>query len=398
MSNIRPKIAFVATTITPLKAFMVPHLRELGQWYDLTIYGNVKDDTGNNLQELLEGIPISVQHVAFERKISPWRDMTSWWRLFRLLRSDPPLVLHSIMPKTGLIGMTSGFAAGIPIRVHMYTGQVWANRSGLVRLFLKWLDKMTGKAATHVLADSHAQRLFLLENGFRKDLQVLANGSVAGVDTDKFTGSPENRKMVRTRHGISENAILFGFLGRMNYEKGVADLIRAFAQARLGPDTQLLLVGPDEDGMATLVESLAPEVQKRVHFVGHTNQPQHYLAALDVFCLPSYREGGGLAAIEAAACGVPTLVSKIYGLADAVEDGVSGLTHPPGDIARIAEQLERLADDADLRRKLGENGRRRAESMFKECKLVEAMSGFYSSLTGIDHSVANRSTKVSSEP
>jgi glycosyltransferase involved in cell wall biosynthesis len=380
MNSARTKIAFVTTTWGTVRAFLLPHIRELTKRYDITIYSNFENESEEELRRVSEDIPISFEHVAFARKIDLWRDLKSWWRLFRLLRASRPAVLHSMMPKTGLVAMTSGLVAGVKVRIHMFTGQVWATRSGMSRLLLKTLDNVTSRSATYILADSPSQRQFLLSNGFRKDIRVLGHGSVAGVDTEKFKADAEKRSRVRVRHGIGEQALIFGFLGRMNRDKGVSDLLTAFARARLGPECHLLLVGPDEEGISALVETLAPAVKKRIHLAGFTSHPEEYLAAFDVYCLPSYREGFGTSAIEAAACGIPALVSEIYGLTDAVEQGVSGLFHKAADIDGIVAGLEKLASDPIERQKLSKNARIRVEENFSEAKMVEAMSGFYASL------------------
>jgi glycosyltransferase involved in cell wall biosynthesis len=386
MNRARPKIAFVVTTAGTIRAFMVPHLLKLVQWFDITLYSNFSDDPADDLRQLFDDMPISLQHIAFERKISLWRDLKSWWRLFWLLRSSRPSIVHSMMPKTGLVATTSGLVAGVPTRLHMFTGQVWATRSGLSRSFLKMLDKVTSLAATHVLADSPSQRSFLISNGFRKDIAVLGNGSVSGVDIQKFAANPEKGRQVRRRFGLDEKALVFGFLGRMNFDKGVADLVSAFAQAQLGQECHLLLVGPDEAGITAIVAALDPALRNRIHLAGYTNQPQDFLATFDVYCLPSYREGFGTSAIEAAACGIPALVSEVYGLTDAVEQGVSGLFHAPGDVSAIAAGLEKLAGDPALREKLGIGARHRTEDLFTERRLVDEMSSFYHSLVGIQRS------------
>ena len=132
--------------------------------------------------------------------------------------------------------------------------------------------------------------------------------------------------------------------------------------------------------MREAMQSVLGPAAARVAFVGHTDRPELYLAAADVFCLPSYREGFGLVLIEAGACGVPVLAARVYGIQDAVEEGVSGLLHAPGDARDLEAQLETLAADPALRARLGSAGRERAETHFRQEVLVQALLDYYSRL------------------
>ena len=127
--------------------------------------------------------------------------------------------------------------------------------------------------------------------------------------------------------------------------------------------------------MQSRVAQICVSVSSRVRLIGFTNEPESFMAVADVFALPSYREGFGSSVIEAAACGVPSLCSEIYGLTDAVVDGVTGLLHRPADIAGIREGLERLLNPG-LRKTLGEAARARAVNDFSQQRLTDAMLDF----------------------
>lgn len=377
MNHARKHIAFVTTIPGTVRAFMLPHLTELAKKYDITIYSNFQIDAADDLRVLFNDAPIRLVHIAFERKIRPLADLKSWWALFRHLKRDKPASLHSMMPKTGLVATTAGVIAQIPVRIHMFTGQVWASQQGWMRLLLKSLDRLTAWSATHVLADSASQRDYLIENGFPNRITVLGAGSVSGVDLSRFKPDPVMRTQVRAGYGIGQNDLVFGFLGRMNRDKGVADLLYAFESAHLPSSCHLMLVGPDEENFAQLLGKIKEPAKSRIHMCGHTDRPQAYLTAFDVYCLPSYREGFGTSVIEAAASGVPALVSRIYGLTDAVLENETGLFHQAGNVADIASGLLRFASDIELRHKLGHAARKRVEKHYSQGILVEKMTDFY---------------------
>ncbi len=380
MNGTRPCIAFATTIPGTIRAFMLPHLTELVKKYDIILYSNFQTDAADDLRDLFKGLPIRIVHIAFERKIRPFADLKSWWRLFRHLRRDRPASLHSMMPKTGLVATTAGMAARIPIRIHMFTGQVWASEQGFKRLLLKSLDRLTAWSANHILTDSQSQRNYLIGNSFPDRITVLGAGSVSGVNLGRFKPDAAMRMQVREAYGIGNDDLVFGFLGRMNRDKGVADLLAAFVRSDLPSNCHLMLVGPDEENLSLTLNDVKGSAKARIHMCGHTDRPQDYLCAFDVYCLPSYREGFGTSVIEAAACGVPALVSRIYGLTDAVKDNETGLFHPAGDITAIASGLVQFATNAKLRRKLGNTAQKRVEMQFNQDLLVSEMLGFYSIL------------------
>ena len=227
--------------------------------------------------------------------------------------------------------MTASFLTFIPIRVHCFTGQVWATKSGLSRLLLKLIDKVVGILSTQNIVDSKSQYKFLVkENVLKKDKSlVFGSGSVSGIDLLKFKPNKKVKVKLRNKLKIPPASFVFIFLGRLNSDKGIYDLIHSFKSADL-KSAYLLLIGPDEENIATKFKSN----HSNIIFSGATSSPQDYLAASDILCLPSYREGFGNVVIEAAASGLPSIVSNIYGLSDAIIQNNTGLAHEPKRLER----------------------------------------------------------------
>ena len=143
-----------------------------------------------------------------------------------------------------------------------------------------------------------------------------------------------------------------------------------------------MLVGPDEDHLRAAVEELCSGCRVRVHVADLTDAPERFLAAADVLCLPSYREGFGNVIIEAGSVGIPVVASRIYGITDAATENETALLHDPGDIDAIAALLGRLMADEELRRRLGGNARHRVEKMYPSQRLLDATLGFYEEVLG----------------
>jgi glycosyltransferase involved in cell wall biosynthesis len=363
-----------------LTAFMAPHIRVMSRSWAITLVATGTRDTMSDLC----GPNVTFERVAINRRISIAADLVSLVNLWRLFRRHRFHAVLSISHKAGLLAMIAGRAAGVPVRVHWLTGQVWATRRGFVRWLLKSLDRVLVRCSTHLLADSASQRAFLIDQGVLRPGQVtvLGHGSVCGVDTSRFKPDPDLRREIRDRFGIPETAVTALFLGRLTRDKGLPELVSAFDRASAAcPDLHLLVVGPDEEGLTTLIADRLARVRDRIHLEDHTPRPQAFMAAADFFVSPSHREGFGMTVIEAAACGIPAVATKIYGLSDAVEDGESGILIDVADVDALSAALTRLANDHGLRRKMGEAARRRVEAYFMQADLTEALRAFYARLT-----------------
>jgi len=375
MKRARKQVCLVTATEATVIAFLKEQIRVLDEHYDVSlVVHTAKQDFAE-----INGLAARVIPLAIERNISLLSDLRALIGLTAIFRRERFDVVHSVTPKAGLLAMLAGRMAGIGLRIHTFTGQVWATRSGFSRWLLKSMDRLLASCATHLLADSHSQRDFILAQGvtYAGKLRVLASGSICGVDTVRFSPDETVRREIRKQFGIADGETLFLFLGRLNPDKGVLDLAQAFN--RLPETSRLLFVGPDESGMQARIEGLAAD-HPRVHFVSYTDKPEAYMCAADVFCLPSYREGFGSVVIEAAACGIPAIASRIYGLTDAVEEGRSGLLFPPRNIDALADCMLRLNDDKVLRSAMGTLARQRAEKDFSSTRVTQAWLEYYDAL------------------
>ena len=300
--------------------------------------------------------------------------------MFRRERFD---LVHTITPKAGFIGMTAAWTARIPIRLHTFQGEVWVTRYGIWRFILKSIDRLVGWCITDAIVVSYSEQEFLIEQGIllpEKSL-VLGNGSICGVDTERFRPDGKARASLRAKYGISENDLVFLYVGRLNRDKGIPELAKSFALiATQEPNARLWIVGADEEGMLELIaETLAPW-RNRVTIEPRVNCPEKFMAAADILVFPSHREGFGVVAIEAAACGIPAIVSRVYGLTDAVQEGVTGLMFPVGNVLELRNCMAELSGDAEFRARLGKAGRRRVRAGFEKSDVCRNFVEHYTTL------------------
>lgn len=364
------RLCVLTTTDIIVRFFLRDLLRALGERYELTLVVNTRD------ARLLEGFGVRGRLVplAIEREIAPLADLRALLGLRRILADGRFDGIVTLAPKAGLLGALAAWQAGVGFRCHVFQGEVWATARGMRRALLRGLDRLVARLSTHLLVISESERRFLEEERVVAPgaATLIADGSLAGVDLERFHADPQARTAIRRELGLEATGFVVLFLGRLKRDKGVLDLARAFgALARENPDAALLFVGPDEDALAGELKRAAAPHAARLRFVPLTADPQRYLAAADVVALPSFREGFGNVLIEAGATGLPVVASRIYGVECAVSEGVTGLLHPPGDAAAIAAHLSLLAGDAARRRQLGEGGLERARTLFDR-RRVEA--------------------------
>jgi glycosyltransferase involved in cell wall biosynthesis len=368
-------ICFIVATPMTASAFLSGHMRALSHDYEVHLVCDL--EKGGRLDGIAQDVQVS--SIGIQRKFSPVADLMALIRLVRHFSNHRYDIICSVTPKAGLLGMLAGFLSRTPCRIHIFTGQVWVTRSGLVRWGLKAIDKFLAWLATDLLTDSKSQREFLIGQQITRPekIQVLADGSICGVDTDRFKINTDLRSEVRKQLGVPESALVVLFLGRMSRDKGVLDLASAFARLAVKHDNAWMLwVGPDEEELTEDVLNRCKDVGNRLCFVGFTNEPERFMAASDIFALPSYREGFGTSVIEAAACGLPCVCSKIYGLTDAVVDGVTGVLHAPADILDIERQLDVLLLNKQLRLQLGASARMRAVNDFGQARLTDSFKSY----------------------
>ena len=378
----RKRICIISTVPYPILVFMREHVAKLSEYYDVTL---ISSGDGHELISMLND-RVRFISVRIERKIAIFPDILALSSLLRIFYRHKFDCVHSLMPKSALLTMVAAWIVQTKVRVHVFTGQVWVVKTGLVRLVLIWMDRLVSACATNLLADSPSQRDFLIAEKVVKPekIRVLGNGSISGVDIKRFKYDASQRLIIREKFGIGRDDVVFLYLARLTRVKGIVDLISAFVGiADIMPHAHLIVVGPDEEQLSPLLESMWVNCKYKIHRVNHTDQPEGYMSAADIFCLPSYLEGFSSATIQAAGVGLPAIVSRIYGLTDAVKSDVTGIFHETGAIAQMQEAMTLLYTDKVLRRKMGDAAHHRAYEDFPQDLIVEEMRLFYEELLGV---------------
>ena len=375
MPDNRKRVCMITSSVLVVRWFLLDQLRALAQHYDVTVLVNGEEAA------LQTEVGVRVIRVGLERKISPWRDLKALFELMRIFRREQFDLVHSVTPKAGLLSMVAAWLSRVPVRLHTFQGEVWATRQGFMRAMLRFFDRLIARLSTRVLVVSESERQFLISQRIIRDDQsdVLAKGSICGVDITRFAPpQPEQRVIVRQQAGLADSNVLFLYVGRLALDKGLLDLAQAFDHVwQQYPQARLMIVGPDEEGVLARMDQLKLVSRKAITVHGYTGTPEHFMRMADVVCLPSYREGFGMVLLEAAAMRVATMASRIYGISDAVEEGVTGLLHPPADVAAIELTMLQLLLNPGLRDQLAAAGMQRAQRDFSRQIVIQAVVDFY---------------------
>jgi glycosyltransferase involved in cell wall biosynthesis len=329
-----------------------------------------------------EGIP--VHGIPMFREISPFKDLVALAKIFRLFRTIRPDIVHSHTPKGGLLGMTGSWLARVPNRFYHIHGLPYMTTTGWKRQILVWSERLSCTLAGQVLCVSKSIRELAIADRIcpESKIKVLSNGSINGVDAEnRFNPQQylEQKARIRLRHGIPQEAVVLGFVGRLVLDKGIAELAQAWGVLREEfPNLHLLLVGPSESTDAAIFALLnGLQRDERVHFTGMLWDTAEIYAAIDIVILPTYREGFPVVPLEAAAMALPVISTKVPGCIDAIEDDVTGLLVPVHNVEALIDAVRTYVRQPLLRHQHGQAARERVLRDFRPGTLWSATYNEY---------------------
>ena len=333
-----------------------------------------------------ENVP--VREVPIARTISPLRDAKSVFRVWRWLRKLRPKIVHAHTPKGGLIGMLAGMLARVPIRVYHIHGLPFDTARGIRRQLLWLTEAFACRAAHRVFCVSNSMRDIAIRHKIcsADKIVVLEKGSANGIDAiERF--SPDRiddfvRRREREKLGIPPDAKVIGFAGRVNRDKGIVELADAWQKIRQQcPEAHLLLVGPRDKKDAVpqkIFDQL--DADPRVHSTGYRADTPALYAAMDVFVLPSYREGLPTVVLESMAMGLPVVATRIPGCVDVIDHQRTGTLIAPQDAGQLATAVIEYLGNAFLRCQHGKAARHHVLEHFGQERLWRATLSQYNDL------------------
>ena len=338
--------------------------------------------------------------VSLERGMNPLRHVVGILQLYRILRHESFDIVHSHDPGASLDACIAAGLARVPIVVYTIHGFHFDEFSGVrnTRLFA-WLERLKCRSCTMVFSQSAEDTATAIRLGIVSANRIETIGN--GVDIDFFRPpTPEERAAAREALQIPEGAFVMSIVARLSREKGWTDLFAALPDTLVAlPSALLVAVSspvPDEpyplDAQQLLAQLPDAEMKEHVRFV--SCPPRQLLWGADLFVLPSYREGMPRSVLEAMACGVPVVATNIRGSREEVVQGETGYLVPIRDAQALGKAIVSLAQDSELRNRMGRAGRKRAEGRFDEDNVLDLeaarFAGFQSASEGTRDGVVTR--------
>jgi glycosyltransferase involved in cell wall biosynthesis len=307
---------------------------------------------------------LGVRHVplaALTRAWDPRRDGAAARELAGALRRLRLDVLHTHNPKTGVLGRLVGRILRVPVVVNTCHG-LWAGPEDRLRkralvYGVEGVAALASHAEFYQNASDYAVMRRVVRNGRG---YVVGNG----VDLGRFQPDRGGRLRVRAEFGVGSDELLVGGVGRRVAEKGIREF--AAAARTLTGRARFMWVGPQDADKADAIE----DDETGVQFVGRREDMAAVYSAFDVFVLPSYREGFSRSGMEAAACGLPMVLSDIRGCRELGHDGEHLMLVPPRNVAALTAAIETLLMDSARRAQLGAAARRRALAEFDQVRVA----------------------------
>lgn len=375
----RARLLIVTTVPSTLASILRDQPKFLSQHYEI----HLACSSGGAVQVVTANEEVPVHQVEMQRGISAGADLISLFRMIVLLRKIRPNAIHSYTPKAGLISMLAGWMCGVPLRIHTFTGLIFPTAIGMRRLVLIWMDRLICGCATHIVPEGNGVKKDLERARItKKELTVIGHGNVAGVDIERFHHEGNEQLLdqasdLKGRLGIVGGDFIFLFIGRLNRDKGIYELLTAFQ--RLPNNAKLILVGAFDSTLPISPESLKEiHESSRIMWVGPQSDVRPALMIADVLVLPSYREGFPNVVLEAGAMTVPVIATDINGSNEAITHGINGWLVPIRDaIALHDAMVQAMNTSKEQLHEMGLDARDRIVSRFERKGHLERMLRYY---------------------
>lgn len=332
---------------------------------------------GSLIEETRErGIPLTIL-PNLVRQVSPINDLLALWKLTRLMRQRRFQIVHTHSSKAGILGRLAARLAGVPVIVHTVHGWSFHDyMSPFVRSTYITLERWMATFSDALIVVTNKD----IEKGLRHNIGRANQYRLirSAVPLDEFDPSAGERSAARKEFGIPDDAIVVGTIGRFSEQKNPFDWARVAARvSRVQPGVWFLLVG-DGPLRSDLEELLRKEgIADKTVLAGLRRDVPRMISGIDIFLLTSLWEGLPRVIPQAMAMGIPVIANQVDGIAEAIQDEVTGYLCPPGDLDRMAERCVRLINQPDLRREMGLIGRSYATQEFDLQRMIEQIEALY---------------------
>lgn len=320
------------------------------------------------------------KEIVISRNINIFRDIKAFIMLLNIIISVKPDIIMLNTPKASFVGLLAARVLKVTHRIYVVHGLRYQGFTKLKRRFFYFIEKINLLCATnHVVVSNGLATILKSENLTHRRSVIFNRGSLSGVDIEKFTVSDAQRGAARKFLEFNPSDFVYGFVGRVTEEKGILELLCAFETVhKNNNNAKLLLVGPLEASDHKVTDLI--NNSEEITFVDAVNNVEDYLAAMDIFVFPTYREGLGMSLIEAQLANVPVIATDVTGCNEIVTDNLTGILVEPREIDQLANRMEHLMRSPKLRQSLIENAHKTASLNYNSKAVCASALKFLCSL------------------
>ena len=386
------KLIRVTTSDISLDSLIKGQLKFLSSEFEVI---GVSNNTGV-LAMVGEREDIRTIEVPMHREISLFSDIKCLWLLYRLFRKEKPDIVHANTPKGSMLSMIASKLAFVPHRLYTVTGLRYQGASGLFRILLMVMERISCYCATKVIPEGEGVKKTLLKDNITsKEMHIILNGNINGIDTEYFNPDLFNRdrtdnklytgnkKDIRCDLNLKEDDFVFIFIGRIVRDKGMNELAVCMKRFKAEKkNVKLLLVGRFESKLDPLDADNEEFLRSdpNIHFLGYQNDVRPFFVAADVLVFPSYREGFPNVVLQAGAMGIPAIVTNINGCNEIIKEDFNGKIFSSKDVNALYEKMNWCLNNKNRVKDMASQSRKMIVDRYRQEEVWEATLQEYKKL------------------
>uniref|UniRef100_UPI0040573B12 glycosyltransferase n=1 Tax=Alistipes sp. TaxID=1872444 RepID=UPI0040573B12 len=365
------KLCVISTVEGTMTSFIIPAMKKFADQGDsVTIICSMGD-----VFQKRHGDTFHCINLPMNRGVSLKDLFIATWKFYRIFRQERFDYIQYTTPNAAFYASIASWLARAPIRVYCQWGIRYVGASGIMRKILKCIEHLTCTLSTHIRSASRKNLQFAVDEGLYplSKANIIGDGGTIGIDFSQFDISKKDayRDEILAHHPILKGKTVFCFVGRLQRDKGVVELLNAFFALNASyPNIALIIMGQKDGDLPKELLNKA-EITPSIIFTGHTTEVVKYLAASDIMVHPSYREGFSMAIQQGMAMELPIVTTDIPGPSEVIEEGVSGLLASAKDTISLQHAMELLLNDEAMRFRMGECAYKRARELFMRERMLE---------------------------
>ena len=368
MEDKKIKICAITTISKTMDWFMCDIMKALSEnGYDVTLVCSMEEGFADRHRDYAKCIDLKMSRGVNLKDL-----LTIPFKLRKIFKENKFDVIYYMSPNASMYAALGGWLARVPTRIYVQAGIRYVSLTGLSRKIFKFIEKLTCSLSTNVRAVSPLNMQVAIDERLcdANKISIVGKGGTVGVslaDCDAFNKQTE-RVNKRDQYGIPNDAFVYGYVGRINADKGIGELIKAFEEIQADNDNAWLALVGMIDEANPVPEQLMKRAIANDHivFTGNVQPDQVYqhMAMFDVLTHPTYREGFGKVLQEAMGMRLPIITTDIPGPSEVVERGISGILVEAKNSSALKDKMLLLYNNEEIRDSLASAGRVRAESYF----------------------------------